>query len=57
MRKYIVEYFSPSPEMEEALEIMIFCYDKLGLTDLQVNAKQVLALNYPKNELNEDDVE
>ena len=49
--KYIVEYFSPSAETEEALEIMIFCYEKLGLTDLQVNAKQVLAANYPDNQL------
>ena len=49
--KYIVEYFSPSTETEEALEIMVFCYDKLGLTDLQVNAKQVLAANYPNNPL------
>lgn len=47
--KYIVEYFSPSPEMEEALEIMIFCYDKLGLQELKINAKQVLAANYPNN--------
>ena len=49
--KYIVEYFSPSPETEEALEIMIICYDKLGLNDLRVNAKQVLAANYPNNSL------
>ena len=49
--KYIVELFSPSAETEEALEIMIFCYEKLGLTDLQVNANQVLAANYPNNPL------
>jgi outer membrane protein assembly factor BamD len=47
--KYIVEYFSPSPETEKALEIMINCYEKLGLTDLMINAKQVLAANYPSN--------
>jgi outer membrane protein assembly factor BamD len=49
--KYIVEYFSPSPETEDALEIMIICYDKLGLTDLRTNAKQVLAASYPNNPL------
>ena len=49
--KYIVEYFSPSPETEEALEIMIVCYEKLGLDDLRTNAKQVLAANYPNNDL------
>lgn len=49
--KYIVEYFSPSPETEAALEIMIMCYEELGLTELQTNAKQVLAANYPNNPL------
>lgn len=49
--KYIVEYFSPSQEVEEALELMIECYDKLGLMDLKTNAKQVLAANYPNNKL------
>ena len=49
--KYIVEYFSPSPETEQALEIMIHCYEKLGLEDLRINAKQVLAANYPNNPL------
>lgn len=49
--KYIVEYFSPIPETEQALEIMVFCYDKLGLNDLKANAKQVLAANYPDNPL------
>lgn len=47
--RYIVEYFSPSPELEPALELMIECYDKLGLADLKKNALQVLAANYPNN--------
>jgi len=47
--RYVVEYFAPSPEVEEALVIMITCYDKMGLTDLMNNAKQVLAANYPNN--------
>jgi len=49
--RYIVEYFSTSAEVEEALEIMIECYGKLGLDDLKTNAKQVLAVNYPNNKL------
>jgi outer membrane protein assembly factor BamD len=49
--RYIVEYFSPSPEVEPALELMIECYDKLGLTDLKKNALLVLAANYPSNSL------
>ncbi|WDE10712.1 outer membrane protein assembly factor BamD [Thalassomonas haliotis] len=49
--RYIVEYFSPSDEVEQALEIMIECYDKLNLEDLKRNSKQVLAVNYPDNPL------
>jgi len=49
--RYIVEYFSPSLEVEEALEIMIESYDRLGLEDLKRNALQVLAANYPNNSL------
>ncbi len=49
--RYIIEYFSPSPEVEKALEIMIQCYDKLALDDLKANAQQVLAANFPDNEL------
>ncbi len=49
--RYVVEYFSPSPEVEAALVLMIESYDKLGLKDLKKNAMQVLAANYPKNKL------
>jgi len=49
--RYVVEYFSPSPEVELALEIMVECYDKLGLVDMKKNALQVLAANYPTNSL------
>lgn len=49
--RYIVEYFSPSDEVEDALEIMIICYDKLNLDELKSNAKQVLAASYPNNKL------
>ncbi|WP_057832285.1 outer membrane protein assembly factor BamD [Colwellia sp. TT2012] len=47
--RYILEYFAPSPEIEQALEIMIESYDKLALNDLKKNALQVLAANYPNN--------
>jgi len=49
--RYIIEYFAPSPEVEQALELMIKSYDKLGLVDLKTNAMQVLAANYPNNSL------
>lgn len=49
--RYIVEYYSPSAEVEEALMIMVESYDRLGLEKLRTNAKQVLAANYPNNAL------
>lgn len=49
--RYIVEYYNPSHEVEEALEMMIACYKALGLEDLRSNAMQVLAANYPNNSL------
>ena len=49
--RYIVEYYSPSEEVEQALEMMVQCYQALGLEDLKKNAKQVLAANYPENTL------
>lgn len=49
--RYIVEYYSPSAEVEQALEIMVVCYEKLGLVELKNNARQVLAANYPDNSL------
>ncbi|WP_206485259.1 outer membrane protein assembly factor BamD [Thalassotalea sp. G2M2-11] len=49
--RYIVKYYNPSLEVEQALEIMIECYDKMGLDDLKSNAMQVLAANYPNNRL------
>ncbi|WP_440876644.1 outer membrane protein assembly factor BamD [Thalassotalea sp. PLHSN55] len=49
--RYVVEYYSPSAEVEDALVMMIECYEKLGLDDLKANAKQVLVANYPDNKL------
>ncbi|TDF38644.1 outer membrane protein assembly factor BamD [Alteromonadaceae bacterium M269] len=47
--QYIVEYFSDSQHLEEALEIMIECYDRLELDALKENAEKTLALNFPQN--------
>ena len=45
--KYIVEYYRDSPQVEQALMIMVDSYDKLGLVKLRDDAKAVLLLNYP----------
>ena len=47
--KYIVEYYRDSPLVEQALEVMVESYDKLGLTKLKEDTYQVLKLNFPQN--------
>ena len=47
--KYIVEYYRDSALIEQALEVMVQSYDKLGLTKLREDTYQVLKLNFPKN--------
>lgn len=49
--RYIVEYYSPTQETEAALELMVECYQALGLDDLKRNTLQVIAANYPNNTL------
>ncbi|MGP9802165.1 outer membrane protein assembly factor BamD [Rheinheimera sp. NSM] len=47
--KYIVEFYRDSPLVEQALEVMVESYDKLGLTKLKNDTYQVLKLNFPQN--------
>ncbi|GAB2915458.1 outer membrane protein assembly factor BamD [Rheinheimera gaetbuli] len=47
--KYIVEFYRDSPLVEQALEVMVQSYDKLGLTKLKDDTYQVLKLNFPQN--------
>lgn len=47
--KYIVEYYRDSAMVEQALELMVKAYGKLGLDKLKQDTQQVLQLNFPKN--------
>jgi len=47
--KYIVEFYRDSPLVEQAREVMVESYDKLGLTKLKDDTYQVLKLNFPQN--------
>lgn len=44
-----VTQFPGSPASEEALYLMVSCYDKLGLNDLRDDAARVFKLNYPNS--------
>lgn len=43
--KYVVEHFSQSSYLPQALELMVKSYEKLGLPELAANARKTLELN------------
>ena len=45
----VVKDYTDAPAIEEALYIMVNCYDALGLTQLRDDASRVLNKNYPKS--------
>lgn len=49
--QYVLEYLSDTPSVEQALEIMIRSYDKIGLQEAKSDTLAVLKLNFPRNEL------
>ena len=48
--QYVLEYYPDTGMVQEALEIMVSCYDQLGLDQLKANAIKILKLNYPESE-------
>lgn len=50
--RYVLEYFPDSTQVQQALEIMVECYDQLDLDELKVNALKTLRLNYPDSNYN-----
>lgn len=49
--RYVVEYYPDSSRVQEALEIMVECYDQLNLNELKAHAMQTLKLNFPNNDI------
>jgi len=45
--KYAIETYPGSPELGDALEILVVSYTEMGLPELAEDAEKVLALNYP----------
>ncbi|MCY7297108.1 outer membrane protein assembly factor BamD [Alteromonas sp. a30] len=45
--QYVIENFSDTTYVKDALEIMVECYDYLELKDLKESALQTLRLNFP----------
>ena len=46
-----IRAYPEAPAVEQALEMLIVSYEKLGMADLRGDALKVLALNYPENAL------
>ena len=47
--QFALRAYPETPAVEQALEMMVAAYGKLGLKDLEAGALKVLALNFPKN--------
>jgi outer membrane protein assembly factor BamD len=45
--RYVIEHYPDTSHVQEALEIMVECYDQLQLDELKNNAMKTLKLNYP----------
>lgn len=45
--RYVLENYPDTRQVQEALEIMVECYDQLKLEDLKTNVMKTLKLNYP----------
>ncbi len=48
--RYVLENYSNTDQVQEALEIMVSSYDLLGLSELKENAMQTLKLNFPDSD-------
>jgi outer membrane protein assembly factor BamD len=44
--KLVIEQYDGAPAVREALEILIECYDVLGMTELAQHSREVYAFNY-----------
>ncbi|WP_158967927.1 outer membrane protein assembly factor BamD [Paraglaciecola sp. L3A3] len=47
--RYVIENYFDTNHVQEALEIMVECYDQLKLDELKNNAMKTLKLNYPNS--------
>ncbi|MBT0585836.1 outer membrane protein assembly factor BamD [Alteromonas oceanisediminis] len=48
--RYVLEHFPDTEHVQQALEIMVACYDQLDLTELKNNAIKTLKINYPDSD-------
>ncbi|MEM0912836.1 MAG: outer membrane protein assembly factor BamD [Pseudomonadota bacterium] len=49
--RHIIEYYGDTAHTQQALEIMVESYEKIGLEQLRQNSLATLRLNYPQSDL------
>jgi len=54
--KFVIENYNQSIHQEEALVIMVSCYEHLGIEDLRKDTERVLEENYPNSRFNDIDL-
>ena len=55
--KYVIENYNQSIHQEEALVIMVSCYDYLEIEDLKIDTQRVLEKNYPNTRFSAKNME
>ncbi|MDF2178202.1 outer membrane protein assembly factor BamD [Aliiglaciecola sp. CAU 1673] len=48
--KYVLENFQDTPHLQEALELMVECYEQLKLPELKEHTLRTLKLNFPNSQ-------
>jgi outer membrane protein assembly factor BamD len=48
---YILQHYDGTPQIENALGILVYCYHDLGLNDLAAQSVQLLRINYPNGDV------
>ena len=54
--KYVIENYNQSIHQEEALVIMVSCYDHLNIKDLREDTERILNANYPNTQFSEQKI-
>jgi len=54
--KFVIENYNQSIHQEEALVLMVSCYEHLGIEDLRNDTERVLNENYPNSKFNAQDM-
>ena len=54
--KFVIENYNQSIHQEEALVLMVSCYEHLGIEDLRRDTERVLEQNYPNTKFNTEKI-